>query len=307
MKKEIVDKINLFFEESDYLYDNLISLVENNLLFLENLNIEKFNNINLKKENIEEFKNNPFIKNIKLENISDKNIEIKNEFFAKNQIFIDNIYSISGISETANLGYFQEQVSFPVIYQNDMPWMSIVPSEINTMKEDIEKMYGNILVLGCGLGYITYMLSLKNNVNKITVIDINSKIVNIFKKYILPQMPNNKIEIKICDAIEFLRTNKTQYDFIYCDIWYNGIDGLPLYLKIKEIEQGYKNTKFLYWIEDEIIEQIRIKIYQDVLNNQLTKNEEILLKNINSIEEFEKCISTENIIKNYLPTCNFIL
>ena len=104
-----------------------------------------------------------------------------------------------------------------------------------------------------------------------------------------------------------LRKNKTQYDFIYCDIWYNGKDGLPLYIKIKEIEQGYKNTKFLYWIEDEIIEQIRIKIYQDVLNNQLTKNEEILLKNINSIEEFEKCISTENIIKNYLPTCNFIL
>lgn len=307
MKKEIVDKINLFFEESDYLYDNLISLAENNLLFLENLNIEKFNNINLKKENIEEFKNNPFIKNIKLENISDKNIEIKNDFFDKNQIFINNTYSINGISETANLGYFQEQVSFPVIYQNDMPWMSIVPSEINTMKEDIEKMHGNILVLGCGLGYIAYMLSLKNNVNKITIIDINSKIVNIFKKYILPQMPNNKIEIKICDAIEFLRTNKTQYDFIYCDIWYNGIDGLPLYLKIKEIEQGYKNTKFLYWIEDEIIEQIRIKIYQDVLNNQLTKNEEILLKNINSIEEFEKCISTENIIKNYLPTCNFIL
>ena len=49
--------------------------------------------------------------------------------------------------------------------------MSIIPNEIETMKEAIETVKGNVLVYGLGLGYFPYMISLKNDVNKITIIE----------------------------------------------------------------------------------------------------------------------------------------
>lgn len=307
MTKEIVDYLNLFFMKNDKLYDEIVYPIENNLLYLDDISENNCLSLNIIKENIDDFNNNPFVKNIKLENIKDRNIEIRNEKIFKYQLFINNTYTNQNLDEIINLGYFSDDISFPVIYENGIPWMSIVPSEINTMKNDIDKMNGNVLILGCGLGYIAYMLSLKENIKKITIVDMNYKIVNIFKKYILPQFNTDKIEIKICDGIEFLRTNKENYDYIYCDIWRNGIDGLPLYLKLKELENTYNHSTFLYWIEDEIIEQIRLQIYRDIINDNLTENEEIFLSKISTIDDLFKHLTKNNIIKNYLPLCNFIL
>lgn len=307
MTKEIVDYLNLFFMKNDKLYDEIVCPIENNLLYLDDISKNNCLSLNIIKENIDDFNNNPFVKNIKLENIKDRNIEIRNEKIFKYQLFINNTYTNQNLDEIINLGYFSDDISFPVIYENGIPWMSIVPSEINTMKNDIDKMNGNVLILGCGLGYIAYMLSLKENIKKITIVDMNYKIVNIFKKYILPQFNTDKIEIKICDGIEFLRTNKEDYDYIYCDIWRNGIDGLPLYLKLKELENTYNHSTFLYWIEDEIIEQIRLQIYRDIINDNLTENEEIFLSKISTIDDLFKHLTKNNIIKNYLPLCNFIL
>ena len=69
--------------------------------------------------------------------------------------------------------------------KDNVIWMSINPNEINTMDEDIKFMHGNILVLGLGLGYISYMLSLKDDINSITIIEKDKEIINLFNKYLL--------------------------------------------------------------------------------------------------------------------------
>lgn len=308
MKKEIVNYLKTFFDENDKLYDDVIYYVENNNMFLNNPALKRYKNINLTKENINDFLNNPFIKNIKLQNIKEKNISISNEVIKKNQIFLNNIYTVNKIDEIINLGYFDKDVTFPVIFQDDLSWMSVVPSEINTMKSDIEKMYGDVLVLGCGIGYIEYLLSLKENVSTITIIELNNDILNIFTKYILPQFNTNKIKVINKDALIYLKTTDLSiYDFIYSDIWYNGLDGLELYLKILPYEFKYKDTTFLYWIEDEIIEQIRLGIYCDIVNGELSQEEINFLKNINTIEDLSNRLTKNNIKNIYLPSCNFIL
>lgn len=40
--------------------------------------------------------------------------------------------------------------------------------------------------LGCGLGYVAYILSLKENVEEVTIVELNSDIKKMFKKYLKP-------------------------------------------------------------------------------------------------------------------------
>lgn len=301
--KEIIE----ILEYNEYIYDSIIYYVENENLFLDMLSVDETKHINLTPYSVMEYKENPFVKNIKLDKIRERDVQITHGTFHKEQIFLDNTYSVSNMKETANLGYFDGDVTFPIVYHRDLPWMSIVPSEINTMRDDIEKMSGNVLVLGCGLGYVAYMLSLKEDVKEVTIIDRNFNMVNIFKKYILPQFKTNKVKIILDDAVDYVAKNAGHYDSVYADIWFNGQDGLPLYLKIKKIEQNYKNTKFFYWIEDEIIQQIRIGVCENLVKNCLSENERKYLIDVKTKADFFKMLEADNIIKNYLPICNFIL
>lgn len=298
----IKNEINKILNYNQSMYINITSKIENGLLYLQD--IEDCKNINIEKVNIN---NNLYLKDIKFATTKLNNIEITNQIIHKNQLFINNTYNINNLLETPNFGYFTKDISFPVIYKNNIPWMSIVPSEINTMQHHIDKMYGDVLVLGCGLGYIAYMLSLKDNVSKITIIEKDYNVIKMFKDNILPQFKNkDKIEIILNDAINYLAKNNYKYNFIYADLWYNGIDGINFYLKIKPFEIKYESI-FYYWIEDEIIQQIRINICENFLKDKLTHNQKIYLKNISKIDDFYKLIEDEEIIKNYLIRCNFIL
>ena len=196
--------------------------------------------------------------------------------------------------------------------------MSINPNEINTMNEDIQLMHGNILVLGLGLGYISYMLSLKDEVTSITIIEKDLEIINLFKKYILNKFSfKNKIKIIHQDALDYLKTNSLDsYQFIYVDLYHNPNDGLKLFLDIKKIEVNYPSTKFLYWLNKSLFSLVRrvlltllvevfegssIKDYQnevyetDFLLNKLFR----YFKNtsITSIQEVYELIKTTNIDK----------
>lgn len=297
--KEIKEYIEKTLTENEKVYTEITSFVEDDSLFLDDIK----NKVYIKEFDIE---NNPYLKNINLSNIKSENISLEMCTYKANQLFISNTYTVKNLKETPNFGYFKKDTQFPVIYQDNMPWMSIVPSEINTMQKDIEEMSGNILILGCGLGYIAYMLSLKENVDKITIVEKNYNIIKIFKTYILPQFKNKeKINIILDDATYFLSTNKNNYDYIYSDIWYNGIDGLNWYLKIKPFEKKFKNTRFIYWIEDEILQQLRINICENLLSDIFTTNQKNFFKT-DSLDIFLELLSDDN-LKNYLITCNFIL
>lgn len=302
MNKELEKQIEQSLNQNQEVYEKYLCNIENNLLFFDRKKEYPFI---VSKQDKELFFNNKYLQNIKFKNIKDNTIEVKNVKFYKNQLFFTDEYIVNGIDEIANIGYFDEDVSFPVLYENNEPWMSIVPSEINTMNADINKMYGNVLILGCGLGYITYMLSQKEEIKKITIIEQNEKIINIFKENVLPKI-DKEIEIINIDAFEFLDLLKDEYDFIYCDIWLNGIDGLDLYLKLKPYEKKFK-AKFLYWIENEILQQLRIIICEDLLKNTSKEYNNIFFKEVKNMNDLKIKLSNNSLIYNYLPGCNFIL
>ena len=82
----------------------------------------------------------------------------------------DDIDIKDNFIEVSKIGYFNKSFKYLVVNKNDVTWMSTDPNEINTMKDAINNAKGNVLVFGLGLGYYAYMISLKKEVKKITII-----------------------------------------------------------------------------------------------------------------------------------------
>lgn len=203
-----------------------------------------------------EYKENEYYKNIINPKIKQDNIEFKYEYYKPYEGFVFNDIEkdLEG-RMYPQVGFFEEHFRYPAILENGRIWMTVTPNEIETMKSPIEKAHGKVLTLGLGLGYYQYMISNKTNVDEIYIIDKNETIINLFKKYILPQFQNkDKIKIIHADAFEFLKNDMSKYNFnfVFSDLWHDVSDGVDMYLDIKNYEKLYPNIDFEYWIEKSI-------------------------------------------------------
>ena len=160
--------------------------------FLSKMDIKKddeeFNEINdvchidsMKELNPKKYLSNPYL--LALKDLKDNNL-IKWLKYEPYQGFVydEIIVDIDNYSETTPFGYFASEFKYPALIKDDYIWMSLIPHEINTMEQDISKAYGNVLVLGLGLGYFSYMISNKDDVESITIIEKDHEIIDIFNK-----------------------------------------------------------------------------------------------------------------------------
>jgi hypothetical protein len=148
--------------------------------------------------------------------------------------------------------------------------MLITPHEINTMKDAINAAYGDVVTFGLGLGYFAYMCSIKENVTSVTIVEKDEKIINLFKKHILPQFEHkDKIKIIHEDAITYCDKH-FNHNYAFVDLWRDTNDGLELYLKTKKRSRIHLNTKFDYWIEKSMLQIIRramITMFYEYIND----------------------------------------
>ena len=198
-----------------------------------------------------EYLNNPYYKNINFLNVKNNKWEFKISKYEPYELFVKDDFIFENDMVLPSLGYFNKPFYYPSVYENNRLWMSVTPNEINTMKKPIEEACGNVCTIGLGLGYYTYMVSLKENVKSVTVVERDKEVIELFKKYILPQIEfKDKIKIIESDCFSFLDKMDTNYDYLFIDIWHDVSDGIMLYKKILPYEKKYPNTKFRYWIYD---------------------------------------------------------
>ena len=217
--------------------------------------------------------------------------------------------------ERSPLSYFTTNQKYLALTVNGEVWMSITPNEINTMEKHIQKARGDVLVLGLGLGYYPFMISQKDEVKNITIVEMDQNIIDLFNKFLLPLFPHKeKIHIVKGDAIDYLKKDQKHHDVVFADLWHNPEDGLPLYLIIKHLEK--KNTLYQYWLEESLIAMYRrclLTVYEESLNNysdkdyQKAKNDidkiinDIYFKTknitINSYDDIYNLLSKESILK----------
>ncbi len=245
------------------------------------------------KLSVDEYLSNPYYQNVKPKIKQKGNWEITYQTYKPYELFVWKDLTVDEDFKTfPNIGYFEEEFSYLTVLENNREWMLITPNEIETMKEAIAQATGKVITFGLGLGYFAYMVSLKEEVENVIIIERDQTVIDLFEENILPffKYPE-KIKIIKIDAIKYLKTmNDDQYNLAFVDLWHDVSDATNIYLKIKKIESKFKNTKFMYWIEESIISYLRWYLY----NNFDQLKEQKLIKQDKALIDI---LDKENIIK----------
>ena len=209
----------------------------------------------------EKYKNNPYYKNIRIENLKDGEWEFRLESYeAYRAVIVGDMICEDDFTEYAPLGFFRERFDFPAVLEGGNEWMTLTPVDLDTSDEAIERARGKVITFGLGLGYYAYMASEKPEVTSVTVIEKSERLIEFFKKHILPQFPN-KDKIRIINQDAFLYAEKEMpsegYDIAFVDTWRDASDGAPMYKRMKPLEALSPKTEFLYWVEGFLKSRIR--------------------------------------------------
>lgn len=212
-----------------------------------------------------EYLNNKYVQTIKATGRY-KQYSLRNITYEPYQTFAyDEISITRDYKEYSAIGYFKKPFSYLALCEGNNIWMSLNPNEIETMKPFINKGHGHVLVLGLGMGYVPFMMSLKDEVKHITIIEKDQNIINLFNNLLFPHFINkNKITIIKDDAISYVSKN-SKYDYIFADLWHTPEDGLDLYIELKRISKDID-----CWLETSLIAMLRrciITLIEEQLDN----------------------------------------
>ena len=229
-----------------------------------------------------ELEKNPYLQNIRIEPQSYGRFSLQKAYYAKYELFMYNTPkdAFSGVMIPA-IGTADYCYRYPMITENGRPWMSITPNEMYTMQESIGEAHGNVLTLGCGMGYFAYMAALKDSVDHVTIVEKEPEVISLFRTCILPQFScKDKISIIEADAFEYMSTLEDgKYDYCFADIWYGANDSVP-YLKLKQICKKFSNMQMSYWIEDALVIMMMNIVYF-IITAEYCKNLHMKVPEIN--------------------------
>lgn len=249
---------NIFFEDED-----LARVYEREYL-----------SYGVKRLDPQEYLNNPYYKSISIPKSKVGGWELGYQKYEPYECFIYRDIVKKGYTEIPQIGFFNVEFQFPTVFENGVEWMAIKPNEIETMKAPIENAQGSVLIYGLGIGYFAYMVSQKEQVSSIVIVERDENVINLFNDIILPQFPNkNKITVIKSDAFEYAEKHmrNNNFDYVFTDLWHDVSDGVDLYIKMKKHEGVCPKAKFDYWIEGSILSSIRWSIF-DGIYTQVKEN-----------------------------------
>lgn len=170
------------------------------------------------------------------------------------------------LAEIPPIGYFAEGFSYPMVLEDGIEWMAVKPNEIETMRAPIAASHGKVLTYGLGLGYFAYLAARRPEVSSVTVVEREKDVITLFKQEILPQMEvSEKIRVVEADAFAFASSPAARgFDYVFCDLWHDASDGLPLYVRMRKIEEQQPDPPYVYWVEDMILSRLRAMVYASI-------------------------------------------
>ncbi|MGB4588425.1 MAG: hypothetical protein WBI17_04220 [Clostridiaceae bacterium] len=173
---------------------------------------------------------------------------------------------------------FDRSISLPMICDENVGWMSPELFEKTTMQEAVDRAFGNVLVVGLGIGFYPFNILMKEDVKKVTIIERNQDIIALFKKNILPQFPRKEdVEIIQGDALDLVSNDFLKnYDYTFIDIWRNDDDGVKILSSVFKCLDFSEKLNIDFWIEDAILEQVKdalksylMRLYDGTLEKDL--------------------------------------
>ncbi len=216
----------------------------------------------------EKYTENKYYKSIKIPNVTDGRWELRTETYpAYRGVICGDMEIKEDFSEIPPLAFFEERFEFPAVLESGNEWMTLTPVDLDTCEDAIAAAHGRVVTFGLGLGYYAYMVSEKDDVSSITVVERSEDVIRLFKKHILPQFSHgDKVSIVCADAFEYAESimPKEKFDFAFVDIWRDASDGAPIYERFKPLERRAPGTEFSYWIENFLISRLRALRFEEL-------------------------------------------
>ena len=275
------EKINKLIDTFKY-NDEVANFLNNNIIN-EDLVVEAIDDYDIEELDINEYQNDNYYQNVKPKEIKVGNYQIKYEKYRPFQCFLYDDIEIDSEDYYLvknKIGYFKDEFKYLTIQKDSVIWMSVIPHEINTMKKCAKKLSKHVYVFGLGLAYFPYLIASK--VDKITIIEKDKNIIDLFKNHIFPFFINKeKYEIVQEDAFTYLsKINKN--DSIFIDLWHNVNDGFMTYYLLNKKLKDYPNT--IYWINDSLLMAFR-NIVVNLINEELNEEDIDYSKANNEIDK----------------------
>ncbi|MBR4485619.1 MAG: hypothetical protein IKO97_10465, partial [Erysipelotrichaceae bacterium] len=240
------------------------------------------------------FADDPYYSLIKFPEVSEGRWSFARQSYAPYELIpYDDIEVLDDFTEIPMVGFFDEEFVYPAVLENGNEWMMVTPEETGTIRAAIDAASGDVITFGLGLGYYPFMVSRKQNVRSVTVIETDGTVIDLFERYLLPQFPNReKIKVLNADGFAYARDimPKEHFDHAFVDMWHDASDGLPMYIKMKRLESLNSDTSFLYWIERSILSRLRWFVFDSLTDG--SDEDAKLLKDIHmmSQEKIEYCL-----------------
>ena len=222
----------------------------------------------------DEFNQNPYISNIKIEDITTSTHELVKFALPPLTLFPCDV-SVASFGHRAlpQIRFFEEKIEIPRLEKiNSDNFKQVTPKEINATQKHIDAAHGKVLNIGLGMGYFAYMASLKDNVEKIIIVEQDNELIELFKEHIFPQFSHReKIEIINSTYYDYLKNiTDNQFDFCFIDI----DEGtttlqpyLPGFLLFKTICKKFQKMEVSIYLEDEFKFLITDVLFNVVYSN----------------------------------------
>ena len=215
----------------------------------------------------QECRKDPYYQAIKLPEISRGKWKMGYKTIEAYELFTsDDLKVLPDGREIPQTGFFTENFTAPVVEENGREWMTVTPSEINTMTS--------------------------------VVVERDPEVISLFHEFILPQFPHkDKLTVVEADAYAFAEKMGDQhFDCAYVDIWHDVLDGVEMYLKMKRLEVCSPGTNFLYWIEPSMLAWLRGMALMEVaekINGPMLES----IGDVDSIDRLIHMLNDENLKK----------
>ena len=129
-------------------------------------------------------------------------------------------------------------------------WMSLTPHEIESQELGYRYAFGNVVIMGLGMGWIAANAALNPEVTAVTVVERDPDVISLFQDSgafdSLAASARCKISIARADALEWTPPINQAVDFLYADIWLHLAEEQTL-RQVKRMQANVVAEQVYFW------------------------------------------------------------
>lgn len=131
-------------------------------------------------------------------------------------------WALKKIPLIPQFGYFQEWQGveeMEALFYDEVTWMSTARDEIDSQAPHVATAFGHVVVMGAGMGVVTYNLLAMPQVGRVTLVEIDPQVIEVLRQSTgFESWPGaEKLCVEIVDGLEYRPAQPV--DHLYVDIW----------------------------------------------------------------------------------------